>query len=89
MCIRDRINASFHINLIKNIPVAAGMAGGSTDAAACFTALNDMFNLDIAKEELMKLSVKLGADIPYCICLLYTSCAAPSFLLQKSESVQK
>lgn len=61
------INASFHINLIKNIPVAAGMAGGSTDAAACFTALNDMFNLGIAKEELMKLSVKLGADIPYCI----------------------
>lgn len=61
------INASFHINLIKNIPVAAGMAGGSTDAAACFTALNDMFKLGIAKEELMKLSVKLGADIPYCI----------------------
>lgn len=61
------INASFHINLIKNIPVAAGMAGGSTDAAACFTALNDMFKLGISKEELMKLSVKLGADIPYCI----------------------
>lgn len=61
------INASFHINLIKNIPVAAGMAGGSTDAAACFTALNAMFKLGITKEELMKLSVKLGADIPYCI----------------------
>ncbi len=61
------INASFHINLIKNIPVAAGMAGGSTDAAACFTALNDMFALGASKEELMKLSVKLGADIPYCI----------------------
>lgn len=61
------INASFHINLIKNIPAAAGMAGGSTDAAACFTALNDMFKLGRTKEELMKLSVKLGADIPYCI----------------------
>lgn len=64
---RYNITENVKVKLTKNIPVAAGMAGGSTDAAACFTALNDIFNIGADKKELMELSVQLGADIPYCI----------------------
>ncbi len=55
------------IELTKRIPVAAGMAGGSTDGAAAYLALNELWNLGLSKEELCKLAVSLGADIPYCI----------------------
>ncbi len=55
------------ISLKKNIPVAAGMAGGSTDAAAVLVGLNEMFELRLSQEDLMKRSVKIGADVPYCI----------------------
>jgi 4-diphosphocytidyl-2-C-methyl-D-erythritol kinase len=55
------------IELSKRIPVAAGMAGGSTDAASCLLAMNELFELGLSNEELMKRGVTLGADIPYCI----------------------
>jgi 4-diphosphocytidyl-2-C-methyl-D-erythritol kinase len=55
------------IELVKRIPVAAGMAGGSTDGAAAYTALNELWGLGLSKKELMELAVSLGADIPYCI----------------------
>lgn len=55
------------IHLKKRIPIAAGMAGGSTDAAAVLKAVNEIFELGLSKKELMKRGVKLGADIPYCI----------------------
>ena len=61
------INEGIKINIEKNIPVAAGMAGGSTDAAAAMKGVNDLFNLSLNEEELMKRSVKIGADVPYCI----------------------
>ncbi len=61
------ITKSIDIILEKNIPVAAGMAGGSTDAAATFIALNDIFETGLTKDELMNLGVTLGADIPFCI----------------------
>lgn len=61
------IKAGLDIRLEKRIPVAAGMAGGSTDAASCLLALNDLFELGLTKRQLMKRGVKLGADIPYCI----------------------
>ena len=61
------IPAGLHIHLKKNIPVAAGMAGGSTDAAATFKGINRLFDLDCTLEELMKLGVKIGADVPYCV----------------------
>ncbi len=54
-------------SIIKRIPVAAGMAGGSTDAAAAFVGMNQMFSLNITQEKLMEYGVRLGADIPYCI----------------------
>lgn len=61
------ISPGVEIILEKRIPIAAGMAGGSTDAAAAFAGLNDLFGLGYSVEQLQALSVKLGADIPYCL----------------------
>lgn len=55
------------VELHKKIPVAAGMAGGSTDAAAMLFGMNQLFALGLTKEELMERGVKIGADVPYCI----------------------
>lgn len=55
------------IDLQKFIPVAAGMAGGSSDAAAVLYGVNRMFQLNLSKRQLMERSVKIGADVPYCI----------------------
>ena len=55
------------IRLRKNIQVAAGMAGGSSDAAAVLFGVNKMFRLGLTTEELMQRGVKIGADVPYCI----------------------
>lgn len=55
------------INLKKVIPVAAGMAGGSSDAAAVLFGMNKMYDLKLSMQELMDRGVELGADVPYCI----------------------
>ena len=60
-------DAGVKITLEKNIPIAAGMAGGSSDAAAAFKGINELFELGIHDTDLMKMAVALGADIPYCI----------------------
>ncbi len=61
------IKEGVKIHLDKHIPVAAGMAGGSSDAAAVLHGINRMFGLGLSREELMKRGVELGADVPYCI----------------------
>lgn len=63
------LTSGLSIHLEKHIPVAAGLAGGSSDAAATLLGLNQLFHKGIPKEELMKLGVKIGADVPYCIML--------------------
>lgn len=55
------------ITLNKHIPVAAGMAGGSSNAAAVLFGMNRLFDLRLSREQLMERGVKLGADVPYCI----------------------
>ena len=55
------------VNLDKRIPVAAGMAGGSTDAAAMLIGVNRLFSLGLTKRQLMERGVQIGADVPYCI----------------------
>lgn len=57
----------FDVKIKKNIPLAGGMAGGSTDAAAVMRGINEMCNLGATTEKLMELGVLLGADIPFCI----------------------
>lgn len=61
------IQEGVRIHLQKNIPIAAGMAGGSTDAAATMKGINRLFDLGCTLKELMELGVKIGADVPYCI----------------------
>lgn len=57
----------FHIHVNKNIPVAAGLAGGSTDCAATLLGINRLCGLSLDKEKLCELGVTLGADVPFCI----------------------
>ena len=61
------VRQGVHINLRKFIPVAAGMAGGSSDAAAVLFGVNKMFGLGLTTEQLMERGVKIGADVPYCV----------------------
>ena len=60
-------DAGVRITLTKNIPIAAGMAGGSSDAAATFRGINELFEVGLLDKDLMDMGVTLGADIPYCI----------------------
>ncbi|MBR1741514.1 MAG: 4-(cytidine 5'-diphospho)-2-C-methyl-D-erythritol kinase [Lachnospiraceae bacterium] len=57
----------FSIHLEKNIPAAAGLAGGSSDCAATLLGINELFELHLSKETLCELGVTLGADVPFCI----------------------
>lgn len=61
------VSKGVRINIEKNIPVAAGLAGGSADAAAVLIGLNDLWELGLSQPELMRIGVRLGADVPFCI----------------------
>lgn len=61
------LSGGVKIHLQKNIPIAAGMAGGSTDAAATLRGINELFELGVSDEKLMELGVRIGADVPYCV----------------------
>lgn len=61
------IGEGLRMRLVKRLPIAAGMAGGSSDAASVFHGLNQIFHLGLSTEELEKRAVKLGADIPFCL----------------------
>jgi 4-diphosphocytidyl-2-C-methyl-D-erythritol kinase len=61
------ITTGVRADLEKMIPVAAGMAGGSSDAAAALVGMNRLFHLDLSREKLMELGARLGADVPYCV----------------------
>ena len=61
------VKKGLNIGLRKFIPVAAGMAGGSSDAAAVMVGVNRLFHLNLSQKELMERGVKIGADVPYCI----------------------
>jgi len=61
------ITSGIHIEIKKTIPVAAGLAGGSADAAAVIMGLNDLFDLKMTIQEMKDVAVKHGADIPFCI----------------------
>lgn len=61
------LDKGVHIKLFKYIPVAAGLAGGSSDAAAVLFGMNRMYDLGLTLEQLMERGVKIGADVPYCL----------------------
>ena len=62
-----QIQEGVSVDLMKRIPVAAGMAGGSSDAAAMLYGMNEMFGLGLTRKQLMERGVKIGADVPYCL----------------------
>lgn len=64
---RYDVRKGVYIHLDKKIPVAAGLAGGSSDAAATLRGLNRLWNLGISEEELCLLGAELGSDVPFCV----------------------
>lgn len=62
-----KIDDGFKIHLTKNIPAAAGLAGGSSDCAATLIGINELCGLGLDIEKLCEIGVKLGADVPFCI----------------------
>ena len=62
-----KIKSGVAVDLQKYIPVAAGLAGGSSDAAAVLYGMNEIFHLGLKRQKLMELGVKVGADVPYCL----------------------
>lgn len=61
------LHRGVNVTLVKNIPIAAGMAGGSTDAAATILGLNELYELRMESDQMRDLAVQIGADVPYCL----------------------
>jgi 4-diphosphocytidyl-2-C-methyl-D-erythritol kinase len=61
------INAGIYIHIIKNLPAGAGMAGGSSNAAAVIKGLNAIWKLNLTQEEMCRIGAQVGADVPFCI----------------------
>ncbi len=59
--------SGLQIFIEKNIPVGAGLAGGSTDAAAVIKGMNELFDLRLKQEEMMQLGLSVGSDVPFCV----------------------
>lgn len=64
---KTKIDRGIYIKIEKNIPLAAGLAGGSSNGAAVLKGLNQLWDLGLSKEELRDMGKELGADIPYCL----------------------
>lgn len=64
---KTNIKKGVKISLDKQIPIAAGLAGGSSNAAAVLRGLNSLWDLKLSEEELRRIGVEIGADVPYCI----------------------
>jgi 4-diphosphocytidyl-2-C-methyl-D-erythritol kinase len=62
-----KLKTGLRVKIDKRIPVAAGLAGGSADAAGVIKAMNTLFELNMSAEEMMNIGVKVGADVPFCI----------------------
>lgn len=75
------LKENFHVHIDKKIPMEAGLAGGSSNAAATMIGINKMLNLGIKKEELSSLGMKLGSDVAYCVYSL------PSLVEGKGEKI--
>ncbi len=60
-------NLGVSIEIQKNIPSCAGLAGGSSDGAAVIVALNEIFDVNLSQKEMMKIGEKIGSDVPFCI----------------------
>ena len=64
---RTGVNKGIHIKIDKQIPLASGLAGGSTNGAAVLKGLSELWQLNLGEEELRGIGVEIGADVPFCI----------------------
>ena len=64
---RHEFKIDVHIEVNKAIPVAGGMAGGSADAAAVIVGINDLYDLEMTRDEMLKFGAELGSDVPFMI----------------------
>lgn len=64
---RVNVTADVRIHIEKNIPVAGGLAGGSTDGAAVLSGLNSIFGAPLTDDELLRIGARIGADVPFCL----------------------
>lgn len=63
-----QISSGLEITLHKRIPIKAGLGGGSADGAAVLRAINYLYDLNLSREDLIKIGIQLGADVPFCLC---------------------
>lgn len=77
--IKEKINVS--ISLQKNIPIGAGLGGGSSNAATTLLSINELFNLNLDDETLLKLAIQLGSDVPFFLNPI------PSFATSRGEEI--
>lgn len=77
--IKERINVSIHLQ--KNIPIGAGLGGGSSNAATTLLAINELFNLHLDDETLFELAIQLGSDVPFFLNPI------PSFATSRGEEI--
>jgi len=81
------IKAGVYIEVEKHIPVAAGMAGGSSDAAAVLYGINRLFRLNLNIAQLMERGVKLGADVPFCVARTTSLCEGIGEIITPLQSI--
>lgn len=82
---RYNLEGGVYIYIKKNIPIAAGLAGGSANGAEVIKGINKLYNLNLSLEEMMKIGAELGADIPFCIL---GGCALAEGIGEKLTSVK-
>jgi len=82
-----KLRSGVYIEIEKHIPVAAGMAGGSSDAASVLHGINRLFHLNLSKSQLMERGVKLGADVPFCISRRTSLCEGIGEIITPLQSI--
>ncbi|OGC15571.1 4-(cytidine 5'-diphospho)-2-C-methyl-D-erythritol kinase [candidate division WOR-1 bacterium RIFOXYC2_FULL_37_10] len=84
----DKVNikSGIKMRIKKNIPVAAGLAGGSADAAAVLIGLNKLFDAKLSKDELLDLGAKIGSDVPFCLTGGLCRCRGRGELVERLDS---
>lgn len=83
------VPARAHVTITKNLPVAAGIGGGSTDAAAALKALADLWQVDKTKVDLYELGLTLGSDVPACLLARTTYASGIGEILDEAPEIPK
>ena len=79
------INAKIHIDILKKIPIGAGLGGGSSDAAATLRAMNKIFGL-ATKKQLLEIAAEIGSDVPFCLVGGYCFCSGRGEKINELET---